>query len=414
MKGAESGTWCFAMPDQKVLILNCGSSSIKCKIAAMPQYEVLASVDISRIGLSYSEIQIRHKERQRVFQETVADHEEGISRILRLISEELNVSLDEIALVGHRVVHGGKMRESAFVEESLIEYLKEIADMAPLHNPAHIAGMLACSKEMPDVPQVAVFDNGYHQTLSKSAFTYAIPYQLAEKHKIRKYGFHGIAFRSMLESSKWVLNSDLKDQKTVLLMLGSGTTANACINGISMDVSTGFTPHEGLIQSTRSGDIDAAAYTYLMKKEGLSVEEVEDLMNRKGGWAGISGLSSDLREIHTAALQGDERAQTAIDALCHRIKKYIGGYAAILGGIDLLVFGGGVGEHAWYVREQVCRDMGFLGLELDQEKNEKKNGPRVISANHSKAKILVVAVDEEKIIAQDAFQMVQEMQNQHP
>lgn len=399
------------MPDRKVFILNCGSSSIKCKIVLMPQYQVLASVDISRIGLSYSEIQIRHQEIKRLFQETVANHEEGIRWILRLVKEELNLSLDEIALVGHRVVHGGKMRESALVDESLIEYLQEIAEMAPLHNPAHIAGMQACSKGMPGVPQVVVFDNGYHQTISRAAYTYAIPYSLAEKHKIRKYGFHGIAFRSMLKSSKSLLNSDLEDQKTVLLMLGSGTTANACINGISLDVSTGFTPHEGLIQSTRSGDIDAAVYTYLMKKEGLTVEEVEDLMNRKGGWAGISGLSSDLREIHKAALEGDERAQNAIDALCHRIKKYIGAYAAVLGGIDLLVFGGGVGEHAWYIRERVCKGMEFLGLELDQNRNNMENGPRVISANHARAKILVVSVDEEEIIAQDAFRIVQEMQD---
>lgn len=372
----------------------------------MPSYTTLASVDVSRIGLLYSEIRVRTEKTERVFKKVISNHEEGIKAVLDALFEELPFGVVDIDVVGHRIVHGGKMRESTFVDQALIDYLKEISDLAPLHNPAHIAGILACDKALPGVRQVAVFDNGFHQTLSKAASSYAIPYPLAEKYGIRKYGFHGIAFRSMLEECKVLLQNDLKDLKVVLLMLGSGTTANANINGVSLDVSTGFTPHEGLIQSTRSGDIDAAVYTYLMKKEGYSIEDVDDLMNRQGGWFGLSGISSDLREIHQAAQEGNPRAQNAIDALCHRIKKYVGAYAAVMGGLDLLVFGGGVGEHAWYIREQVCHDMNFLGIELDREINRNQKGPGVVTYPHSKAKVLVTKVDEEKIIAFDAFKLL--------
>lgn len=397
------------MPKGKsnVLILNCGSSSIKCKLVSMPDYGLLAAVNIGRVGLSYSEVEVQFKGDKKTFQKSIANHEEGIQAIMDTLLGELSFSIEDIHMIGHRIVHGGKMKESVVVDDELIQYLTDISDLAPLHNPAHLAGILACKKILPGVKQVAAFDNGYHQTLPKAASTYAIPYELAEKYKIRKYGFHGIAFRSMLKHSKSLLQDELKDKKVVLLMLGSGTTANACINGVSYEVSTGFTPHEGLIQATRSGDTDPAVYTFLMKKEGYSPDEIDEMMNRKGGWYGMSGISSDLREIHQAALEGDQRAQNTIDALCHRIKKYVGAYSAILGGLDLLVFGGGVGEHAWYVREQVCKGLEFLGVKLDEEENRNIKGPGLISVKGSGTKVLVTKVDEEEIIAQDTFKILQ-------
>ncbi|QSX08952.1 acetate/propionate family kinase [Alkalibacter rhizosphaerae] len=388
-----------------ILILNCGGSSIKCKLVDMPHYSILASIDIGRIGLPYGEVKIQSEKVNRDFQQHVSNHEEGIQIILDLLLGELSINKKEIDLIGHRIVHGGKMTGSTVVDKELIQYLVDISDLAPLHNPAHVAGILACGKILPGVRQIAVFDNAYHQSLSKAAASYAIPYGLAEKYGIRKYGFHGIAFRSMLQSSKKILASELKDKKIVLLMLGSGTTANASINGVSYDVSTGFTPHEGLIQSTRSGDTDAAVYTFLMRKEGWGPDQIDDLMNRQSGWLGMSGISSDLREIHDAAEKGNERGQVAIDALSHRIKKYIGAYAAVMGGIDLVAFGGGVGEHAWYAREKVCDGMEFLGIELDHEKNKKIKGSGVVSTQRSRTKVLITKVDEEEIIAMDTFKI---------
>ncbi|HQK54122.1 MAG TPA: acetate kinase, partial [Sedimentibacter sp.] len=247
------------------------------------------------------------------------------------------------------------------------------------------------------------FDNGFHMSLPRSTYIYGIPYEYYEKYRIRRYGFHGIAFRSMAEEVDKILNETHKNYKIVNLMLGSGTTANALKYGKSVEVSTGFTPHEGLIQSTRAGDIDAAAILYLMKKENLSIEQADELINKKSGWKGLSGISNDMREIYQASQSGNERAKLTIDAVCHRFKKYVGAYSAIMEGIDILVFSGGVGQNAPYIREKVCKGLEYMGIELDEYKNQNTAG--IISKDSSKVKVIVVNANEEKIIAQDTYEI---------
>ncbi|SHE54975.1 acetate/propionate family kinase [Alkalibacter saccharofermentans] len=393
-----------------MLVINCGSSSIKGQLVKMPDYDVAAKFSIGRVGKEDAHFSIKAKGRDDFFEVIpVRNHEEGIKSMLRRLFEGQDkiMDMEDIAAVGHRVVHGGdKMSDSVLVDENVIDYIESICDLAPLHNPAHLAGIEACKKLMPGVPQVTVFDNGYHHELPKAVYTYAIPYEYAEKYNIRKFGFHGIAFRSMLEDCKKILGESLDGKKIILLMLGSGTTANASMNGKSCEVSTGFTPLEGLIQSTRSGDTDLAVFTFLMKKEALTPEDIDDMANKQSGWLGMSGISSDMREIYDAASKGDDRAKNAIDVVCHRIKKYIGAYAAVLGGVDVVAFGGGVGEHAWYIREKVLENLEFLGIDLDVEKNREFTGEGAITFSNSKTSVLVTKVDEEKVIAEDTYKII--------
>ncbi|KOA20009.1 acetate kinase [Clostridium homopropionicum DSM 5847] len=395
----------------KILVLNCGSSSIKFQVAEMPEYEVLAKGSIGRIGYEDSEFKYSGKGLdEKLVICPILNHEEGINLILKTLFDPttgMNIKLEDISAIGHRVVQGGdKNSISLVIDDTVINNIEEIKDLAPLHNPNHLAGIYACRKLLPNVPQVAVFDNGFHSTLPKSTYLYGLPYEYYEKYKIRRYGFHGIAFRSMAEGVKKLLNRPFTEFKIVNMMLGSGTTANAVLYGKSMEVSTGFTPHEGLIQSTRAGDLDAAALLYLMKKESLSVDQIDDLINKKSGWKGLSGINNDMREIYNSANEGNERAKITIDTVCHRFKKYIGAYAAILEGIDLLVFSGGVGENAWYIREKVCKGLEFIGIDLDKDKNKALKGAGIISKENSKVKILVTYANEEKIIAEDTFELI--------
>ncbi|HRC81685.1 MAG TPA: acetate kinase [Sedimentibacter sp.] len=389
-----------------VLILNCGSSSIKFQVAEMPQYNVLVQGRVERIGYDDA-IFVNSVNKEKVIQ-PVKNHEEGINLILNNLFSNTNISKNDINAIGHRVVQGGdKQNVSVIIDDNVINYIESIKDLAPLHNPNHLAGIYACQKLLPYVPQVAVFDNGFHMSLPKYTYIYGIPYEYYEKYKIRKYGFHGIAFRSMADEVDRILNDSHKNYKIVNLMLGSGTTANALKYGKSIEVSTGFTPHEGLIQSTRAGDIDVAAILYLMKKEGLTIEQADELINKKSGWKGLSGISNDMREIYEAANSGNERAGLAIDAACHRFKKYVGAYSAIMDGIDLLIFSGGVGENAFYIREKVCQGLEYMGIELDTQKN--KNNESIISKDTSRVKILVVNANEEKIIAEDTYKICSDM-----
>lgn len=395
----------------KILVLNCGSSSIKFQVADMPKYEVLAKGSIGRIGYEDSEFKYSGKDLdEKLVICPILNHEEGINLILKTLFDpttDMNIKLEDISAIGHRVVQGGdKNNISLIIDDTVIKNIEEIKDLAPLHNPNHLAGIYACQKLLPNVPQVAVFDNGFHSTLPKSTYLYGLPYEYYEKYKIRRYGFHGIAFRSMAEGVEKLLNRPFTEFKIVNMMLGSGTTANAVLYGKSMEVSTGFTPHEGLIQSTRAGDLDAAALLYLMRKENLSLDQIDDIINKKSGWKGLSGISNDMREIYNSANGGNERARITIDTVCHRFKKYIGAYSAILEGIDLLVFSGGVGENAWYIREKVCSGLEFIGIDLDKDKNKALKGTGIISKENSKVKILVTYANEEKIIAEDTFQLI--------
>lgn len=387
-----------------ILILNCGSSSIKFQIAEMPNYKVIIKGSVERIG--YEDAEFNHSSAKEKIVQPVMNHEEGINLIINtLFKGDLGIEIKDIKAIGHRVVQGGdKQNISVKIDDKVISYIESIKDLAPLHNPNHLAGIYACRKLLPDVPQVAVFDNGFHMSLPKAAYIYGIPYEYYEKYHIRRYGFHGIAFRSMAEEVDEILKESHEKYKIVNLMLGSGTTANAMKYGKSVEVSTGFTPHEGLIQSTRAGDIDTAAILYLMKKEKLTIKQADELINKKSGWKGLSGISNDMREIYQAAEKGDERARLTIDAVCHRFKKYVGAYSAIMEGLDILVFSGGVGENAPYIREKVCQGLEYMGIELDEYKN--KNHKGIISKDSSKVKILVVNANEEKIIAEDTYEIV--------
>lgn len=395
----------------KILVLNCGSSSIKFQVAEMPEYQVLAKGGIGRIGYEDAEFKFSgNGVEEQLIVCPISNHEEGINLILKTVFDEhagLGIRVEDIGAIGHRVVQGGDRHNvSVIIDEKVIRNIEEIKELAPLHNPNHVAGIYACRKLLPVVPQVAVFDNGFHSTIPKSTYLYGLPYEYYEKYGIRRYGFHGIAFRSMAEGVESLLGKSFREFKIVNMMLGSGTTANAVRYGESVEVSTGFTPHEGLIQSTRSGDMDAAALLYLMKKENLSIEEADEIINKKSGWKGLSGISNDMREIYNAAQAGNERAKTTIDAVVHRFRKYVGAYSAVLGGTDLLVFSGGVGENAWYIREKVCEGMEYMGIELDRERNRSLKGEGIISTDASRVKVLVTYANEEKIIAEDAFSLL--------
>ncbi|WP_373482241.1 acetate/propionate family kinase [Acetobacterium sp.] len=391
-----------------MLVLNCGSSSVKFQVCRMPEYEVLVKGSIGKIGYSDAEFKLKIKNHVQILETLpIKDHESGIDLILNTLKSKeksLGFALTELAAVGHRVVQGGEQcNDSIPITPAVIDYIESIKDLAPLHNPHHLSGIYACEKLLPGIPQIAAFDNGFHMTLPRHAYLYALPLELTEKHKIRRYGFHGIAFRSMVTEAEKFLPKDYEGYRIVNMMLGSGTTANAVYYGKSIDVSTGFTPQEGLIQSTRAGDMDAAALLYLMKQENLSLSDADTLINKKSGWLGLSGMGNDMREIYEASLIGNQRAKDTIATVCHRFRKYIGAYAAEMGGLDLLLFSGGVGENAWYIREAVCTGLEFMGIVLDSQKNRELSGEGVISTADSGVQILVVSANEEKVIAEDTF-----------
>lgn len=391
-----------------LFILNCGSSSVKFQICKMPKYEVVVNGSVSNIGLSNSEFKFNIREDSEIIRSLpIKNHEDSINLILNTLNSskhDLSFSLSDIKGIGHRVVQGGeKHNVSILISQEVIADIDAIKELAPLHNPHHLSGIYACQKLLPDVAQIACFDNGFHSSLPRYAYLYGLPLELSEKHQIRRYGFHGIAFRSMLAQAEKLLDEPYQNLRIVNMMLGSGTTANAVYKGKSIDVSTGFTPQEGLIQSTRAGDLDTAALLYLMKKENLTLAETDVLLNKKSGWAGLSGLGNDMKKIHEAALAGNKRAQDTIDTVCHRFRKYIGAYAAEMGGLDLLLFSGGVGENAWYIRQEVCKNLEFIGVKIDLPKNKALKNEGFISCRDSQVKVIVIKANEEKIIAQDSY-----------
>ncbi|MDO9493870.1 acetate/propionate family kinase [Acetobacterium sp.] len=391
-----------------ILVLNCGSSSVKFQVCRMPEYQVLVKGSIGKIGYSDAEFKLKIKDHVQILETLpIKDHESGINLILNTLKSRensLGFALTDLAAVGHRVVQGGEQCNNSIpITPAIIDYIESIKDLAPLHNPHHLSGIYACAKLLPGIPQIAAFDNGFHMTLPRHAYLYALPLELTEKYKIRRYGFHGIAFRSMVAQAEKFLPKGHEGYRIVNMMLGSGTTANAVYYGTSIDVSTGFTPQEGLIQSTRAGDMDAAALLYLMKKENMSLSDADTMINKKSGWLGLSGMGNDMRDIYEASLTGNQRAIDTIATVCHRFRKYIGAYAAEMGGLDLLIFSGGVGENAWYIREAVCVGLEFMGIVLDPHKNRELSGEGLISTASSAVQILVVSANEEKIIAEDTF-----------
>ena len=369
----------------KVLVINCGSSSLKYQLIDMATEESLAQGLVERIGIEGSVLtqKVEGKDKY-IVKEEMKDHKDAIRLVLEALVDENNgviKSMDEISAVGHRVVHGGeKYKESVVINDEVKANIEECFKLAPLHNPANMIGIKACEELMPNTPMVAVFDTAFHGTMPEDAYLYALPYELYEKHGIRKYGFHGTSHKYVSQTCAEVMGRDIKDLKIITCHLGNGASLCAVKNGVSVDTSMGFTPLEGLAMGTRCGNIDPAIVTFLMKEEGLSVDEVNDLLNKKSGVLGISGISSDFRDIEDAAFnKNDRRAKLALKIFEYKIRTTIGAYAAAMGGVDAIVFTAGVGENGPETREKCLEGLEFLGVEIDREANNVRGKVREIS-----------------------------------
>jgi len=398
----------------KILVLNCGSSSIKYKLFEMETGAELAQGGIEKIGLKGSSLKLALPSGQKVILEgEILEHKTGIEYILGVITSEKYgciKSLSEIDAVGHRVVHGGvAFNSSVKITDEVIKKIEECAELAPLHNPPNLNGIYAINDLIPNVPQVAVFDTAFHQTMPSHAYMYGIPYSLYEKYGIRRYGFHGTSHRYVSSRVCDFLGVKYEDQKIITVHIGGGGSITAIKNGKSIDTSMGMTPVEGLLMGTRSGDVDAGVVSYIMEKENIGTQAISTIVNKYSGVLGISGVSSDMREINEAIRKGDERAMLAFDVYTYRIKKYIGAYTAALGGLDILVFTGGVGENQFPIRRKVCENMEHLGIQLDEKKNDGLCAVEaVISLPDSKVKVVVVPTDEEYMIASDTLSVLKQ------
>ncbi len=399
----------------KIIVLNCGSSSIKYQLFNMPSKEVLAKGLVDKIGLKGAAIKHKRSDGTEVKLEgEILDHQSGIQFLLGiLVSEKYGSikSIDEIDAVGHRVVHAGeKFSGSVFISEEVINALEECVDLAPLHNPPNLKGIYAMKELLPEIPQVGVFDTAFHQTMPPKAYLYGIPYSLYEKYKIRRYGFHGTSHKYVSKRACDVLGLDITNQKIITCHLGNGASMAAISGGKSVDTSMGMTPTEGLIMGTRCGDLDVGALLYIADKEETSIPYTSTLVNKFSGMIGISGVSSDMRDIEIAAEQGNERAQVAMEMYQYRVRKYIGAYAAAMGGVDLIVFTGGIGENDTVTRTKSLDGLGFLGIDIDKNKSLKSRGKEeLISTVHSKVRVIVIPTDEELMIATDTYEIIDQL-----
>ncbi len=397
----------------KILVLNCGSSSVKYKLIDMNSGEELGVGAVEKIGMKGSFLKHEKQDGQViVLNGEVLEHKIAVEYILGVLTNEkhgcLN-SLEEIDAVGHRVVHGGeKFNSSVLITDEVIQKIEECIDIAPLHNPPNLAGIKAMLELLPTVPQVAVFDTAFHQTMPEHAFMYGIPYSLYKKYAIRRYGFHGTSHRYVSKRACEFLGMDYENCKIVSAHIGNGGSVAAIDNGKSVDTSMGFTPVEGLMMGTRSGDVDLGAATFLMDKEMMNVSSVSTLFNKHSGLLGVSGVSSDMRDIEKAIGEGNTRAKLAMDMFQYRIKKYVGAYAAALEGIDILVFTGGIGENHGATRAAVCKGLAFMGIELDTDLNAKSRAKEILlSTPNSKVKVVIIPTDEEFMIASDTLEILQ-------
>ena len=397
----------------KVLVLNCGSSSIKYQFMDTETGIALAKGLVERIGMSSAILTHMpyDKEKVKIVGE-ILDHSIAIEYVIAvLLSPNHGVIKDknEIDAVGHRVVHGGEtFSDSVLITDQVMKVLKDNIELAPLHNPPNIKGIEAAKSHLPNVPQVSVFDTAFHSKMPPHSFLYGIPYELYKKYKIRRYGFHGTSHRYVSQRTAIFLNKPFEQLKIITAHLGNGCSIAAVDCGKSVDTTMGFTPLEGLLMGTRCGDIDPQVILYIMGKEGLTLSEMNTLLNKHSGLIGISGESSDMREIETAVLEGDKRAIYAFDVFNYRIKKYIGAYAAAMGGVDAVVFTGGIGENSVLVRSSVCTNMEFLGIKIDPLANENDKGECMISVPDSKVKVLRIPTNEELVIALDTEKIVKE------
>ena len=396
----------------KILVLNCGSSSVKYKLIALSGNEqnILAEGGVEKIGLPDSFLKFKYNGEKVTINASMPNHNVAIRIILdNLTSEKYGCikNFDEIEAVGHRLVHGGeKFNSSVLINDEVIAKVKECYDLAPLHNPVNIAGVDAISEILPDVPQVGVVDTAFHQTMPSYAYMYGLPYEMYEKYGVRRYGFHGTSHRYVSRRACEFLGLEYEKQRIITCHIGNGGSITAIKDGKSVDTSMGLTPVEGLIMGTRCGDVDPGALLYIQQKEHLDHEGMQALINKKSGVAGLTGVSSDMRDIEKAVEEGNERAIMALNMYEYRITKYIGAYTAALGGVDVIVFTGGVGENQTGTRERICKQLAFLGIEFDVEKNKTRGEEIELSTPNSKVRVVVIPTDEEYMIARDTEAIV--------
>ena len=395
----------------KILVLNCGSSSVKYKLIDSESKEVLAEGGVEKIGLPDSFLKFKRKDGSKdVIEVEMPTAKEAVKNVLDLLTdpkEGVIKSFDEIGAVGHRVVHGMEwFNKSVLITPEVIEKVKECYPVAPLHNPANVTGIEAVTAILPDVPQVAVFDTAFHQTMPAKAYMYALPYEAYEKYGVRRYGFHGTSHRYVSRRACEFLGLPYEKQRIITCHIGNGASITAIADGKSVDTSMGLTPTEGLMMGTRVGDVDPGAIVYMMEREGLDAAGVSTLINKRSGVAGVSEISSDMRDIEAAIAQGDRKAILALDMYEYRILKYIGAYAAVLGGVDVIVFTGGVGENQTATRERICEKLAFMGITFNAEANKTRGEEIEISGKDSKTHVVVIPTDEELMIAQDTAAIV--------
>lgn len=397
----------------KILVINAGSSSLKYQLYDMTDESVLAKGLVERIGMDSSILTHKPTGRSEVTEVSeILEHTTAIRKVLALLTDPdhgVIGSVDEIEAVGHRVVHGGEFfSESALVDGDVKSKIRQLFDLAPLHNPASMMGIKASEANMPNVPQVVVFDTAFHQTMPEHAYLYAIPRVLYKKHKVRRYGAHGTSHDFVSKTAAEFMDRPLEDLKIIVCHIGNGASITAVKGGESVDTSMGMTPLEGLMMGTRSGDLDPAIVPYVMNKEELTVSEVNSMLNKHSGLLAISGISSDMREITEGMQNGDANSKLAFDMYEYRLRKYIGSYAAAMNGVDVIAFTAGVGENSVVLRQKVCENLTYLGVELDEKLNEVRSGePRRISSANSKVQVLVIPTNEELVIARDTHRIVQ-------
>ena len=401
------------MPDEegatvKIFVVNCGSSSIKYQLINMENETALAKGMVERIGMEGSLLKHTPAGKYTVdLPGDIPDHATGIKLILQaLVNPEYGVITDmaDIDAVGHRVVHGGeRFADSVLITQDVLKGIEACAEIAPLHNPPHLYGINACMEIMPTTPQVAVFDTAFHQTLPKIAYLYGLPYEMYVKYGLRRYGFHGTSHKYVAQVAASMMQEHMTDLRIITCHLGNGASITAIKYGKSVDTSMGYTPLEGLIMGTRSGEIDPAIIPFLMEKENMTGPQIDDYLNRRSGILGISGLSSDFRDLESAANRGDERSQLAIDLFAYKVKKYIGGYVAAMGGVDAIVFTAGLGENSPFMRDKICNGLEYLGTRIDPERNKVRGKAQEISVKRASVKIFVIPTNEELVIARDTF-----------
>ena len=389
-----------------VFVINCGSSSLKYQLIDMKNENVMAKGLIERIGMDGSVLKHTPANANTIDISTeIPDHKVAIQLVIEALLDENHgviKKMSEINAVGHRVVHGGeRFTDSMLITTDVIKGIEACCEIAPLHNPPNLHGILACMELLPEVPQVAVFDTAFHQTMPKTAFLYGLPYEMYVKYGLRRYGFHGTSHRYVAQKAAEMMGEHMSDLRIITCHLGNGASLTAIKCGKSVDTSMGYTPLEGLIMGTRSGEIDPAIIPFLMEKENMDAMQIDNFLNRRSGILGISGLSSDFRDLEAAANNGDERSQLAIDVFAYKVKKYIGGYVAAMGGVDAIVFTAGLGENSPFMREKICNGLEYLGTRIDPELNKIRGKAREVSIKRARTKIFVIPTNEELVIARD-------------